>query len=149
MVLDTIRSTLSGALGGVGERISGLLTGTISLGEEASIKRETIAGIVAAWFFGAILSAAETAIGFYFSAIEAINDAIVDVGGALQAGLAPIGSAPLALVGVLSGSIESIASVGGPFAPALVVVSWGLVVIGLLVLIERSIGLVIRVIPVL
>ena len=149
MVLDTIRSTLSGALGGIGERISGLLTGTISLGEDASISRETIAGIVAAWFFGAILSAAEAVIGFYFTAIEAINGAIVDVGGALQAGLAPIGSAPLALVGVLSGSIESIASVGGPFAPALVVVSWGLVVIGLLVLIERSVGLVIRVIPVL
>lgn len=130
------------------ESIRDRLSGSISVGE-SSISRSTIAGIVAAWFFSAILAGVEFFIGLFFSTTEALNSSIEAVGGAILAGTSPIGSVPLTLVDVLAGSITSVASAGGPFAPALVVLAWGLVVIGLLVLIERSIGLLIRVIPVL
>lgn len=97
----------------------------------ATNPRDTIVGFVVTWLVGGVLGFGEGFVG----SISAVWDSLLGAGGILFDQALTLGSvllsAPRLLLDVIDGTIMSIASSSGPFAPLVIVALWTVVVVGI------------------
>lgn len=108
---------------------------------------DRVLGVVMAWIVGGILMFRDATTGYLLLIQDQITGALESGGSAIADAAATVASVPLLILAAVEGALASIAALGGPLAPLIVVLLWGLVGVLIAMLIRFTIWLIPQVIP--